>query len=613
MAEDNADKSKKSLWIIIICAGVVIIGGALALLLKDAPVPISETDQRTEKTVATAEPAKTPASEQQPLTPSSKDSPSADKTAPPKGAGQPVVDYGKLKDDKELQAIMEKRKEKYGFEKGVDLIVKPDESVKVGDEVIPMKEILEKIRLERGEVIEKDITESTEPGSSTSKTIDEAVAAKKRDDRIEKLLKPSDKPPAEQDQTKEKKIEQIVSIYKEYKSTEEKIKEKKELLAALETKIKRLKQQKESPKAAQQTGEPKPDTYIPIKPGKQPASESVSKKAEPPQQSLVQKPVVRDKKQSKWAKLEPKKEQTQKPDAESISKKAESIQQPLVQIPVDQDKKQSPAAKLESKKEQIQKPDAYIPIKPGQEQIIPKVAPPTKESTLAALPTPPAAPKPKADQTAPKPQIIQKDRKVTRPKEKKKVLESVSPQTVQETAKPKKPEGGTAPIQKPVPSTKEMAKLEDYMKSIQDDINTLMLKKGDLESEIKQLLTEKEKPEAYGIYVVQNGDNIWNVHFAFLTEYFTSRGIVLSRTADEPGSGGKSSGVGKILKFSENMVYIYNTRDRRLELDINLIHPLSKIVVFNMGQVFELLDRLAYGDIEKIEFDGDNLWLPAES
>jgi len=612
MAEDNANKSKKSLWIIIVCAGVVIIGVALAILLKDKPAPVSESTQRTEKTVATAEPTKTAPSEQPPKTPPSKESTST-AAVEKKASDQPVVDYGKLKEDKELQAIMEKRKEKYGFEKGVDLIVKPDESVKVGDEVIPMKEILEKIRLERGEVIEKDITESTEPGSSTSKTIDEAVAAKKRDDRIEKLLKPSDKPPAEQDQTKEKKIEQIVSVYKEYKSTEEKIKEKKELLAALETKIKRLKQQKESPKAAQQTGEPKPDTYIPIKPGKQPASESVSKKAEPPQQSLVQKPVVRDKKQSKWAKLEPKKEQTQKPDAESISKKAESIRQPLVQIPVDQDKKQSPAAKLESKKEQIQKPDAYIPIKPGQEQIIPKVAPPTKESTLAALPTPPAAPKPKADQTAPKPQIIQKDRKVTRPKEKKKVLESVSPQTVQETAKPKKPEGGTAPIQKPVPSTKEMAKLESYIKSIQDDINTLMLKKGDLESELKQLLTEKEKPEAYGIYVVQRGDNIWDVHFAFLTEYFTGRGIALSRTADEPDSGGKSSGVGKILKFSENMVYIYNTRDRRLEMDINMIHPLSKIVVFNMGQVFELLDRLTYRDIEEIEFDGENLWLPAES
>ena len=105
----------------------------------------------------------------------------------------------------------------------------------------------------------------------------------------------------------------------------------------------------------------------------------------------------------------------------------------------------------------------------------------------------------------------------------------------------------------------------------------------------------------------------FNIVFFFLTEYFTSRGITLSQTADEPASGGKSSGVGKILKFSENMVYIYNTRDRRLEMDISMIHPLSKIVVFNMGQVFELLDRLAYGDIENIEFDGDNLWLPAES
>ncbi|MBC8247907.1 MAG: hypothetical protein H8E81_10000, partial [Deltaproteobacteria bacterium] len=198
--------------------------------------------------------------------------------------------------------------------------------------------------------------------------------------------------------------------------------------------------------------------------------------------------------------------------------------------------------------------------------------------------------------------------KVKAPKERP--TESASPKPVPEI---KKPEGSGIPVHKPVPSTKEIAKLEDYMKSIQDDINTLMLKKGDLESEIKQLLTEKEKPEAYGIYVVQNGDNIWDVHFAFLTEYFTSRGIVLSRTADEPDVGGKSSGVGKILKFSENMVYIYNTRDRRLEMDINMIHPLSKIVVFNMGKVFELLDRLAYGDIEKIEFDGDNLWLPAES
>jgi len=519
MAEDNAHKSKKSLWIIIICAGVVIIGGALALMLKDKSVPISETDQRTEKTVATAEPAKTPALEQQPSTPSSKDSPSADKTAPPEGTGQPVVDYGKLKDDKELQALMEKRKEKFGFEKGVDLIVKPDESVKVGDEVIPMQEILEKIRLERGEVIEKDIAESTESG----------VAAQKRYEEIEKLLKASDKPGSGPEQTKEEKIEQVVSAYKEYKTTEEKIKEKKKLLEDLEAKKESLKsrQQIVSPEATQQAEAPKAAT----------ASEKSLKK----------------------------------PEA-------------------------------------VKKPDTYIPIKPGMKQAIPKAETPGKESTLAALPTTPPAPMPQTDKTTPAPQIIGKEGKSTASKEAP--TESVSSKPVPEI---NKPEGSGIPVQKPVRSTEEMAKLEDYMKSIQDDINTLMLKKGDLESEIKQLLTDKEKPEAYGIYVVQNGDNIWDVHFAFLTEYFTSRGIVLSRTADEPGSGGKSSGVGKILKFSENMVYIYNTRDRRLELDINMIHPLSKIVVFNMGQVFELLDRLAYRDIEKIEFDGDNLWLPAES
>ncbi|HIJ55979.1 MAG TPA: hypothetical protein HPQ03_07630 [Deltaproteobacteria bacterium] len=514
MAEDNADNSRKSLWIIIICAGVVIIGVALALLLKDKPVPISETDQRTEKTVATQGSETTPASEQQPSTPSSKDSPSADRTAPSKEAGGPVVDYGKLKDDKELQAVMEKRKEKYGFEKGVDLIVKPDESVKVGDEVIPMREILEKIRLGRGEVIEKDLSESAESG----------VAAQKRYEEIEKLLKPSDKPESGPEQTKEKKIEQVVSAYKEYKATEEKIKEKKKLLEDLEAK-------KESLKSQQQI-----------------ASSETTQQAEAPK--------------------------TKSAPPKTATAFEESRKKP----------------------EEVKKPDTYIPIKPGMKQAIPKVA---------ALPP---TPMPQAGKTAPIPQIIGKDSTVTTSKEKS--TESASPKPVPEI---KKPEAGGIPVQKPVPSTKEMAQLEKYMKSIQDDINTLMLKKGDLESEIKQLLTEKKKPEAYGIYVVQNGDNIWDVHFAFLTEYFTSRGISLSRTADEPDDKGKSSGVGKILKFSENMVYIYNTRDRRLETDINMIHPLSKIVVFNMGQVFELLDRLVYRDIEKIEFDGENLWLPAES
>jgi len=61
------------------------------------------------------------------------------------------------------------------------------------------------------------------------------------------------------------------------------------------------------------------------------------------------------------------------------------------------------------------------------------------------------------------------------------------------------------------------------------------------------------------------------------------------------------------------MVFIYNLKDRKLAADIHMIHPLSKIVVFNMSKVFDLLKNVDYEDIRNIRFDGENLWLPAES
>ena len=146
MDEDNADKSKKSLWIIVSCACFVVIGAAVTLLLKNKPDPISEPDRKAIRIAEIIEKPDTPFSKQQPLPTPSKDAPA--KIKPPESTDQPVVDYGKFTDDEAFQALMEKRKEKYGFEKGVDLIVKPDELVKVGDEVIPMQEILEKIRRE---------------------------------------------------------------------------------------------------------------------------------------------------------------------------------------------------------------------------------------------------------------------------------------------------------------------------------------------------------------------------------------------------------------------------------------------------------------------------------
>lgn len=119
--------------------------------------------------------------------------------------------------------------------------------------------------------------------------------------------------------------------------------------------------------------------------------------------------------------------------------------------------------------------------------------------------------------------------------------------------------------------------------------------------------------EAYGIYIVRPGDNIWNIHFKFLKEYFANRQVALAPASDEPDPRGFSSGVGKILKFSENMVYIYNLKEKRLDVDLNLLKPLSKIVIFNMGEVFRLLDPIDYGRVSRIRFDGETLWIPAES
>jgi len=121
-----------------------------------------------------------------------------------------------------------------------------------------------------------------------------------------------------------------------------------------------------------------------------------------------------------------------------------------------------------------------------------------------------------------------------------------------------------------------------------------------------------QKIREFGIYVVQPGDNIWNIHFNILKEYYDHQGIVVAPKADEPGTRGLSSGVGKILKFSETMVIIYNLVEREVDTDIDLLEPLSKIVVYNMAEVFSLLQEINYDNIDRIQFDGKTIWIPTE-
>jgi hypothetical protein len=146
------------------------------------------------------------------------------------------------------------------------------------------------------------------------------------------------------------------------------------------------------------------------------------------------------------------------------------------------------------------------------------------------------------------------------------------------------------------------------------EVDDLTTRRARLERELSTVVAGSQadgQVTLYGIYVVRKNDNIWNIHFNFLRDIFNHKGIALSPLADEPTPSGSSSGIGKLLKFSENMVAIYNIREHRLDTDLNLITPDSKIVVFNFSRVFAMLDEIDYRNIDHIQFDGETIWIPA--
>ena len=307
---------------------------------------------------------------------------------------RPVIDYGRLDKDQDLDAAMQQRKDLYGIDKGIDFIVKPDESIKIGDITVPMAEILEKIRLQKGDIIENDLTDRQDLEKIRAERkarIAELVRAEARYAEIAPMLKDpniSQKPKQHEALVREHAdLGGIVALFKKYKATLQSIEKNMAILA----------------------------------------------------------------------------------DGDAEAKAS-------------------------------------------------------ARTTLRAL-------------------------KI------------------------------------------EAEKLERLLR-------------------IPHL--PEKKTEAYGIYVVRPGDNIWNIHFKFLKAYFGLRNVGLSPVSDEPDARGFSSGVGKILKFSENMVYIYNLREKKLDVDLNLLQPLSKIVIFNMGEVFALLDPIDYSRVNRIRFDGETLWIPAE-
>ena len=159
----------------------------------------------------------------------------------------------------------------------------------------------------------------------------------------------------------------------------------------------------------------------------------------------------------------------------------------------------------------------------------------------------------------------------------------------------------------------ESFKMGEKTVSMQDILEKTRAQKKEInESRITEFeQTQVEKIHRYGIYVVQPGDNLWDIHFNVLKEYYASQGIHVACDADEPMDTGYSSGFGKILKFSEMMVIIYNILEEKIVMDINMIKPLSKLVIYNMDDVFELLSEIDVNQIDQIRFDGTTLWIPA--
>ncbi|MEJ5364337.1 MAG: hypothetical protein WHS86_04490 [Desulfosoma sp.] len=125
---------------------------------------------------------------------------------------------------------------------------------------------------------------------------------------------------------------------------------------------------------------------------------------------------------------------------------------------------------------------------------------------------------------------------------------------------------------------------------------------------------EQKRPTLYyGVRSVRPGENLWRIHYGVVREYFARRGIELPNRADQPRADGRSSGVGRILKFLEGIVYVYNTRENRLVEDLDLLYPNDLIVFFKISEVFQALDQVNAEELDAVRYLGPTLQVKAPS
>lgn len=160
-------------------------------------------------------------------------------------------------------------------------------------------------------------------------------------------------------------------------------------------------------------------------------------------------------------------------------------------------------------------------------------------------------------------------------------------------------------------TSEESVRIGDEVLRMRDFESQDALSRGEIVSEALDGHKDDKLVKEYGIYVVQPGENIWSIHYRFLKEYLAAKGIRLPPAADKPSADGYSSGIGKVLKFSERIVRIYNMKTKTFSDDINTLQPYEKIVIYNMDHLTGLLDSLTQENLNRIRFDGENLWISA--
>ena len=123
-------------------------------------------------------------------------------------------------------------------------------------------------------------------------------------------------------------------------------------------------------------------------------------------------------------------------------------------------------------------------------------------------------------------------------------------------------------------------------------------------------LGQNQPVTAWGVHAVRPGESLWKIHYALLADYLSHRGYIMPSHADQPTIQGLSSGVGKVLKFAEHMVGVYNLKTGHMSRDLDMLESGEKVVVFNLTEIFDQLAQIEPQDLKGVMYDGRVLLFP---